>query len=31
LNGIAWDASNKILYITGKNWNRIFKVKIEDY
>ncbi|SEL88063.1 glutaminyl-peptide cyclotransferase [Parapedobacter koreensis] len=27
LNGIAWDQRNKTLFITGKNWPTIFKIK----
>lgn len=29
LNGIAWDKSHKLLYVTGKNWPLIFKLKID--
>ena len=28
LNGIAWDPENKFLFVTGKNWPLIFKIKI---
>ncbi len=28
LNGIAYDAQKKELYVTGKNWPRLFKVKL---
>ena len=28
LNGIAYDASNKKLYVTGKKWDTLFEVKI---
>lgn len=28
LNGIAYDKTNNIFYLTGKNWKYIFKVKI---
>lgn len=28
LNGIAYDSINKRLFVTGKNWNRIFEIKI---
>jgi glutamine cyclotransferase len=27
LNGIAWDAAGKRLFITGKKWDKIFQVK----
>ncbi len=30
LNGIAWDPSTKSLYLTGKNWPELYKVKIVD-
>lgn len=26
LNGIAWDADNERLFVTGKNWPRIFQI-----
>ena len=26
LNGIAWDSENKRLFITGKNWPRLFEI-----
>lgn len=28
LNGIAWDAKGKRLFITGKKWNKLFEVEI---
>lgn len=28
LNGIAWDTTNQLLYVTGKNWPLIFKLKL---
>ncbi|MCX6559083.1 MAG: glutaminyl-peptide cyclotransferase [Candidatus Aminicenantes bacterium] len=28
LNGIAWDAKGKRLFVTGKNWPRLFQVKL---
>lgn len=31
LNGIAWDASNKRLFVTGKNWPRIFEIKLDSH
>lgn len=30
LNGIAWDPATKSLYLTGKNWSVLYKVKIID-
>lgn len=29
LNGIAWDKSQQLLYVTGKNWPLIFKLKLD--
>lgn len=29
LNGIAWDKSHQLLYVTGKNWPLIFKLKLD--
>jgi len=26
LNGIVWDAANRRLYLTGKNWPRLFEI-----
>jgi len=28
LNGIAWDKDQQLLYVTGKNWPLIFKLKL---
>jgi glutamine cyclotransferase len=28
LNGIAWDAAGKRLFVTGKKWNKLFEIKI---
>lgn len=28
LNGIAWDNDNERLFITGKNWPRLFEIKL---
>jgi glutamine cyclotransferase len=28
LNGIAWDAQNKRLFVTGKYWPRIFQIEV---
>lgn len=30
LNGIAYDAKNKKLYVTGKDWDTLFEVKIVE-
>ena len=29
LNGIAWDEDSQLLYVTGKNWPLIFKLKLD--
>ncbi len=28
LNGIAWDPENRRLFVTGKNWNKLFEVEL---
>jgi glutamine cyclotransferase len=28
LNGIAWDAANKALYVTGKNWPHVYRIDV---
>ena len=28
LNGIAYDAVNKRLFVTGKNWDKLFEIKL---
>jgi glutamine cyclotransferase len=28
LNGIAWDSGRQRLFVTGKNWSKIFEVKV---
>jgi len=28
LNGIAYDAEQDRLYVTGKNWNKVFEIKL---
>jgi len=28
LNGIAYDSGNKRLFVTGKNWNKLFEIKL---
>lgn len=30
LNGIAWDKAHQLLYVTGKNWPLIFKLKLDQ-
>ena len=29
LNGIAWDAKGRRLFVTGKKWNKLFEIKIQ--
>jgi glutaminyl-peptide cyclotransferase len=29
LNGIAWDAKGKRLFVTGKKWDKLFEIKIK--
>ena len=29
LNGLAWDNKHQLLYVTGKNWPLIFKLKLD--
>lgn len=29
LNGIAWDAEGKRLFVTGKNWPKLFEIKVD--
>jgi glutamine cyclotransferase len=28
LNGIAWDAQSKRLFVTGKKWNKLYEIKL---
>ncbi|HCN85206.1 MAG TPA: glutamine cyclotransferase, partial [Sphingobacteriaceae bacterium] len=28
LNGIAWDAAGKRLFVTGKKWDKLFEIKL---
>ena len=28
LNGIAWDPGSKRLFVTGKNWSKLFEIEI---
>ncbi|WKK65144.1 glutaminyl-peptide cyclotransferase [Lutimonas zeaxanthinifaciens] len=30
LNGIAYDEQNDRLFVTGKNWNKVFEIKIKE-
>jgi glutamine cyclotransferase len=30
LNGIAWDAKAKLLYVTGKNWARLYALRLSE-
>jgi glutamine cyclotransferase len=30
LNGIAYNAKTKTLLVTGKNWEKIFEIKINN-
>ncbi len=30
LNGIAYDESNDRLFVTGKNWNKVFEIKLKE-
>lgn len=30
LNGIAWDADNERLFVTGKHWSNLFEVKLVE-
>ncbi|WP_256011149.1 glutaminyl-peptide cyclotransferase [Desertivirga xinjiangensis] len=30
LNGIAWDAAGKRLFVTGKKWDKLFEIKIKE-
>ncbi|MCW2413594.1 MULTISPECIES: glutaminyl-peptide cyclotransferase [unclassified Sphingobium] len=30
LNGIAWDAKAQLLYVTGKNWPKIYALRLRD-
>ena len=31
LNGIAWDAKGKRLYVTGKKWDKLFQIKLSSH
>src|SRR3546814_13005090 len=30
LNGIAWDAKGKCLFVTGKYWPKLYEIKLDD-
>ena len=30
LNGIAWDADGRRLFVTGKNWPSLFEIRVLD-
>ena len=30
LNGIAWDAKNKRIFVTGKNWPSLFEISVNE-
>jgi len=30
LNGIAYDAAGDRLFVTGKNWPKLFEIKLHD-
>ena len=30
LNGIAWDAASKRLFVTGKNWSKLFWIRVAE-
>lgn len=30
LNGIAWDAENERLFVTGKDWPRLFQIEVDE-
>ncbi|HTM99832.1 MAG TPA: glutaminyl-peptide cyclotransferase [Pedobacter sp.] len=31
LNGIAWDAANKRLFVTGKKWPKLYQIELAGY
>ena len=31
LNGIAWDSAERRLFVTGKNWKKLFEIRIIEY
>ena len=30
LNGIAWDAENERLFVTGKHWSNLFEIELVE-
>jgi len=30
LNGIAYDARNDRIFVTGKNWKKLYEIKLKD-
>lgn len=30
LNGIAWDRKSRLMYVTGKNWSRLYALRLTD-
>ena len=30
LNGIAYDAAGERIFVTGKNWNKLFEIEIRE-
>jgi len=30
LNGIAYDAANDRIFVTGKNWKKLFEIKVKE-
>lgn len=30
LNGIAWDAAGKRLFVTGKNWSKLYEIEVTE-
>lgn len=30
LNGIAWDAEGRRLFVTGKNWPAVFEIRLTN-
>jgi glutamine cyclotransferase len=28
-NGIAYDSTTKSIYVTGKNWPKVFKIELQ--
>ena len=30
LNGIAWDEASRRLFVTGKNWPKLFEIRLTE-